>query len=101
VRKVLEAACVEPPPSLPNDLSGPAARLTLEALMAGGRDLDQHDAFMLSMHVAHVDHLTAAIERLDDEMQSLTRPFAEPSRTLARLGRARRSSRTPPTTRDA
>jgi hypothetical protein len=37
---------------------------------------DEHDAQMLGIHLAHIDHLTAAIDRLGEEMQRLTRPFA-------------------------
>jgi hypothetical protein len=44
-------------------------RLALE-----GR-FDEHHALMLGMHFAHIDHLTAAIERLDAEVKRLTIPF--------------------------
>jgi transposase len=39
---------------------------------------DEHDALMLAIHLAHIDHLTAAIDRLDEEVQRLISPFAKP-----------------------
>jgi len=46
---------------------------------------DEHDALMLGIHLAHVDHLTAAIDRVDQEMQRLTSPFAGPVRRPSAL----------------
>jgi transposase len=37
---------------------------------------------MLEMHLAHVDHLTASIARLDDEIDEVMVPFGEHARRL-------------------
>jgi transposase len=54
-------------------------RLALE-----GRFTDHH-ALMLSMHLAHIDHLTGAIERLDAETDREIAPFAEGVRRLVTI----------------
>jgi transposase len=41
---------------------------------------DEHDALMLGVRRAHIEHLTAAIDLLDAEAQRLTGPFAGPVR---------------------
>ena len=90
---------------------GKSAPLVLDALMAGDQDVeamadmaigrtrprigelrlasegrfDEHHALMPGMHFAHIDHLTASIERLDGEVQRLTGPFAEQIRRLCTI----------------
>ena len=80
---------------------GKAARRMLDALIAGERDVevmaemaltrmrpkiaelrlalegrfDDHHALMLSMHLGHIDQLTATIERLDEEVRRDDGPF--------------------------
>ena len=81
---------------------GVPARRMLEALIAGERDPDvlaemartrmrpkiaelrqalvgrfnDHHALMLRLHLDHIDHLTATIDRLDAEVDALMAPFA-------------------------
>ena len=110
VQKLLEDAGIKLD-SVVSEVTGASARHMLEALMAGEQDLevmadmaigrmrpkiaelrlalegrfDEHHALMLSMHFAHIDHLTAAIERLDAEVKRLTVPFAEQIRCLSTI----------------
>jgi hypothetical protein len=49
----------------------PELRLALE-----GR-FEDHHALMLSLHLGHIDQLTATIERLDEEVRRELDPFAE------------------------
>lgn len=110
VQKLLEDAGIKLD-SVLTDVTGKSARHMLEALMAGEQDVevmadmamgrmrpkiaelrlalegrfDEHHALMLSMHFAHIDHLTAAIERLDGEVQRMTLPFAEQIRRLSTI----------------
>jgi transposase len=54
----------------------PELRLALE-----GR-FTEHHALMLEMHLAHVDHLSASIVRLDDEIDEVMSPFGDQARAL-------------------
>ena len=64
-----------------------------EALEGAG---DEHGALLLGLHLGHIDHLTAAIDRLDEEVRRLTGPFAGPVRrrsaTSASWHRPRRAA---------
>ena len=107
VQKVLEDAGIKLD-SVVTDVMGKAARRMLEALIAGERDpevladmaltrmrpripelrqalvgrFDDHHALMVSMHLAHIDHLGAGIDRLDAEVDRVIAPFAEQVRRL-------------------
>ena len=102
VQKVLETAGIKLE-SVVSDVMGKAARRMIDALVAGERDVDamaemaltrmrpkigelrlalegrfdDHHALMLSLHLGHIDQLTATIERLDQEVQRELDPFAE------------------------
>ena len=102
VQKVLETAGIKLE-SVVSDVMGKAARRMIDALVAGERDVeamaemaltrmrpkipelqlalegrfDDHHALMLSLHLGHIDQLTATIERLDEEVQRELDPFAE------------------------
>jgi transposase len=102
VQKALEIAGVKLD-SVVSDVMGKAARRMLDALIVGERDVeviaemaltrmrpkipelqlalesrfDDHNALMVSMHFAHIDHLSAAIERLDQEVERELTPFVE------------------------
>jgi hypothetical protein len=93
VPKVLEIAGIKLE-SVVSDVMGKAARRMIDALVAGERDVeamaemraprmrptiselqlalegrfDDHHVSMLSLHLGHVDHLTATIARLDEEV---------------------------------
>ena len=54
-------------------------RLALE-----GR-FDDHHAVMLSLHLGHIDQLTATIDRLDAEVEREIAPFAEQVRRLCTI----------------
>ena len=110
VQKVLETASIKLD-SVVSDVMGKSARAMLGALIAGERDTDvmadmalrrlrpkipelrlalegrfgDHHALMLSMHLAHIDHLSAAIERLDAETDREIAPFAEAVRRLSTI----------------
>ena len=110
VQKVLETAGIKLD-SVVSDVMGKSARAMLGALIAGERDAEvmaemalrrmrpkiaelrlalegrfsDHHALMLSMHLAHIDHLTAAIERLDAETDREIAPFAEAVRRLSTI----------------
>jgi transposase len=107
IQKLLEDAGIKLD-SVVSDILGVSARQMLEALIAGVRDLDAlaelartrmrakipqlrralegrfdtHHALMLRMHLDHVDQLSAAIERLDVEVDRVIRPFSEQLRRL-------------------
>ena len=124
VQKVLETAGIKLD-SVVSDVMGKAARRMIDALVAGERDVevmaemaltrmrpkiaelqlalegrfDDHHALMLSLHLGHIDQLTATIERLDQEVQRELDPFAEQvapvvhdprDRSTRRRGRDRR-----------
>lgn len=102
IQKLLEDAGIKLD-SVVSDILGVSARQMLEALIAGVRDIDAlagpahtrmrpkipqlrralegrfgaHHALMLRMHLDHVDQLSAAIERLDIEVDRVIRPFSE------------------------
>ena len=46
---------------------------------------DDHHALMLSLHLGHIDQLTATIERLDGEVRRALDPFAEQVRLLCTI----------------
>jgi len=54
----------------------PELRLALE-----GR-FSEHHALMLEMHLAHVDHLTASIGRIDDQVDEVMSPFGDEAQRL-------------------
>jgi transposase len=107
VQKVLETAGIKLD-SVVSDVMGKSARAMVEALIAGERDTEvmadlalrrmrpkiaelrlalegrfsDHHALMLSMHLAHIDHLTVAIARLDVETDREIAPFAQAVRRL-------------------
>lgn len=110
IQKVLEDAGIKLD-SVVTDVLGKASRRMLEALMAGERDpevladlaltrmrpkipdlrrallgrFDDHHALMLRMHLGHVDHLSAAIETLDDQVEAAIAPFADEVRRLCTI----------------
>ena len=110
VQKVLEIAGVKLE-SVVSDVMGKAARRMIDALVAGERDVeamaemaltrmrpkipelqlalegrfDDHHTLMLSLHLGHIDQLTATIEQLDREVQRELDPFAEQVRLLCTI----------------
>ena len=102
VQKLLEMAGIKLD-SVVSDVMGVSARRMLAALAAGERDVSvmadmaltrmrpkmaelqlaleggftDHHAVMLTMHLGHIDHLSAAIDRLDTETERMIAPFAE------------------------
>jgi transposase len=102
VQKVLEDAGIKLD-SVVSNVLGKAARNMLDALIAGEQDpelmadmaltrmrpkigelrlaleghFNPHHSLMLSMHLDHIDQLTATIERLDAEVDRELLPFAE------------------------
>ena len=110
VQKVLEIAGIKLE-SVVSDVMGKAARRMIDALVAGERDVeamaemaltrmrpkigelrlalegrfDDHHALMLSLHLAHIDQLSATIERLDREVQRELDPFAEQAALLSTI----------------
>lgn len=111
VQKVLEDAGVKLA-SVASDVLGVSARSMIEALAAGERDPDvlaemaygrmrpkipelrqalaasrfrPHHGVMLGEHLAHIDHLDAAIARLDDQVDELIAPFGEDRDRLATI----------------
>ncbi len=100
VQKLLEDAGIKLD-SVVSDVLGQSARAMLEALIAGERDVfvlaemaktrmrpkigelrlaleggfEAHHALLLRMHLDHVDALSASIDRLDAEVDTLMRPF--------------------------
>ena len=107
VQKVLEDAGIKLD-SVVTDVLGKASRRMLDALIAGERDpevladmaltrmrpripelrqallgrFDEHHALMIRMHLDHVDHLSASIDRLDAEVDRVIAPFADQVRRL-------------------
>ena len=110
VQKALEIAGVKLD-SVVSDVMGKAARRMLDALIVGERDVeviaemaltrmrpkipelqlalesrfDDHNALMVSMHFGHIDHLSAAIERLDQEVERELTPFVEQLQRLCTM----------------
>jgi transposase len=111
VQKVLEDAGVKLA-SVGSDVLGVSGRKMLDALIAGERDPDvlaelavgklrrkvpelsdalaasrfrAHHAVMLSEHLAHIDHIDAAIARLDEQVDRLMAPFGDDRDRLATI----------------
>ena len=110
VQKLLETAGIKLD-SVVSDVNGKAARRMLDALVAGERDVevmaemaltrmrpkiaelrlalegrfDDHHALMLSMHLGHIDQLTALIARLDAEVTREIVPFVDQVRRLCTI----------------
>jgi transposase len=102
VQKLLETAGIKLD-SVVSDVMGKAARRMLDALIAGEHDpdvmadmaltrmrpkigelrlalegrFDDHHGLMLSLHLGHIDQLTATIDRLDAEVVREIDPFVE------------------------
>ncbi len=107
VQKLLEDANIKLD-SVITDVMGKSAREMLDALIAGQDDVeamaqmartrmrpkipelrlaldgrfDDHHRLMLSMHLEHIDHLTAMITGLDAKVDELMAPFDEPATRL-------------------
>jgi transposase len=107
IQKLLEDAGIKLD-SVVSDVLGKAARRMLDALMAGESDIevmadmamtrmrpkiaelrlalegrfDGHHALMLGMHLSHIDHLTGAIDGIDEEVDRRLVPFADQARRL-------------------
>jgi transposase len=107
VQRVLEDAGIKLD-SVVSDVLGKAARRMIEALIAGERDpavlaemaltrmrpkipdlrlaleggFAEHHALLLRTHLSHIDHLSAAIESLDTQVEAEIAPFC---RQLERL----------------
>jgi transposase len=110
VQKVLETAGIKLE-SVVSDVMGKAARRMIDALVAGERDVEamadmaltrmrpkiaelqlalegrfnDHHALMLSLHLGHIDQLTATIQRLDQEVERELDPFDEQLRLLCTI----------------
>ncbi len=54
----------------------PQLQLALEGRFTG------HHALMLRLHLDHIDHLSAMVDRLDEEVDCAVAPFSEPIRRL-------------------
>jgi transposase len=102
LQKVLEGANIKLA-SVVSDIDGVSARLMLEALVAGERDTEQlanlakgrlkekraqlvealsgrlqpHQSFLIAEHLAQIDYLEGAIERLSCEIEERLRPFEQ------------------------
>src|SRR4051794_10112326 len=102
VQRVLEDAGIKLD-SVASDVMGKSARAILEALIAGERDpavladfaqtwmrlkipelrlaleggFSEHHALLLHMLLDHINHLTAAIEKLDAQVEAEVAPFAK------------------------
>jgi transposase len=102
LQRVLEDAGIKLD-SVASDVMGKSARAMLEALIAGERDpavlanfaqtrmrvkipelrlaleggFSEHHALLLRMLLDHIDHLTAAIDRLDAQVEVEVAPFAK------------------------
>ncbi len=107
IQKLLEDAGIKLD-SVATDVLGKSCRRMLEALIAGERDpevlaemaltrmrpkigtlrealvgrFDDHHAFLLRMHLDHVDELSSIEARLDDQVDGLMAPFAEAATRL-------------------
>jgi len=103
LQKVLEAANIKLA-SVVSDIDGVSARLMLEGLVAGQRDTEQlaslakgrlkekhaqlvealscrlqpHQSFLIAEHLAQIDYLEGAIERLSHQIEEKLRPFEQP-----------------------
>ena len=103
LQKVLEAANIKLA-SVVSDIDGVSARLMLEGLVAGQRDTEQlaslakgrlkekhgqlvealscrlqpHQSFLIAEHLAQIDYLEGAIERLSGQIEEKLRPFEQP-----------------------
>ena len=110
VQKVLETAGIKLE-SVVSDVMGKAARRMIDALVAGERDAEvmadmaltrmrpkiaelqlaleggfnDHHALMLSLHLGHIDQLTATIQRLDQEVERELDPFDEQVQLLCTI----------------
>jgi len=110
IQKLLEDAGIKLD-SVVSDVLGKSAREMLEALIAGQRDPDvladmartrmrsnipelrralerlfgDHHAFLLRGHLDHIDHLSAAIDRLAAEVGQVIAPFDEQVRRLCTI----------------
>lgn len=102
IQKLLEDAGIKLD-SVVSDILGKAARMMLEALVAGERDVEvlaemaltrmrpripelrlaleggfsEHHAFMLRTHLDHVDHLDAQIAAIETRLEAEFAPFSE------------------------
>ena len=102
LQKVLEAANIKLA-SVVSDIDGVSARLMLEGLVAGQRDTEQlaslakgrlkdkhqqlvealscrlqpHHSFLIAEHLAQIDYLEGAIERLSHQIEEKLRPFEQ------------------------
>jgi transposase len=102
LQKVLEGANIKLA-SVVSDIRGVSARLMLEALLAGERDTQQlasmakgrlkekrpqlmealsgrlqpHQSFLIAEHLAQIDYLEGAIERLSGQIEERLRPFEQ------------------------
>jgi transposase len=102
LQKVLEGANIKLA-SVVSDIRGVSARLMLEALLAGERDTEQlaslakgrlkekrpqlmealsgrlqpHQSFLIAEHLAQIDYLEGAIERLSGEIEERLCPFEQ------------------------
>jgi transposase len=102
LQKVLEGANIKLA-SVVSDIDGVSARLMLEGLVAGERDTQQlaslakgrlkekhaqlvealscrlkpHQSFLIAEHLAQIDYLEGAIERLSHEIEERLRPFEQ------------------------
>jgi len=107
IQKVLEDAGIKLD-SVVTDVLGKASRRMLDALVAGERDpevlaemaltrmrpkipelrqallgrFNDHHAVMIRMHLAHVDHLSAGIDTLDAQVDTVIAPFVDEMRRL-------------------
>lgn len=107
IQKLLEDAGIKLD-SVATDVLGKSCRNMLEALIAGERDpevlaemaltrmrpkigtlrealvgrFDDHHAFLLRMHLDHVDELSSIEARLDSQVDELMAPFAEAATRL-------------------
>jgi len=102
LQKVLEAANIKLA-SVVSDIDGVSARLMLEGLVAGQRDTEElarlakgrlkekhaqlvealscrlqpHQSFLIAEHLAQIDYLEGAIERLSGQIEEKLRPFEQ------------------------
>jgi transposase len=102
LQKVLEAGNIKLA-NVVSDIDGVSARLMLEALVAGERDRQQlarlakgrlkekgeqlvealsgrlkpHQSFLIAEHLAQIDYLEGAIERLSHQIEERLRPFEQ------------------------
>lgn len=102
LQKVLEAANIKLA-SVVSDIDGVSARLMLEGLVAGQRDTEQlaslakgrlkekhsqlvealscrlqpHQSFLIAEHLAQIDYLEGAVERLSGQIEEKLRPFEQ------------------------